>query len=61
MSRRSKGFGDCSSFVMKLVTWNVRGLGRLEKKKAIRRLFSKRRYDMIFIQESKLEAINPRL
>ena len=45
---------------MKLVTWNVRGLGRPEKKRAVRRLISKRRCDMLFIQESKLEVVNPR-
>ena len=43
---------------MKIVTWNVRGLGRPEKKRAVRRLLSKRRCDLAFIQKSKLEAIN---
>ena len=46
---------------MKIVTWNVRGLGRPKKKRAVRRLFSQRKCDMIFIQESKLEAVDSRL
>ena len=46
---------------MKLMTWNVRGLGRSEKKRAVRRLISKRRCDILFIQESKIEVVTPRL
>ena len=52
---------DLVFFCMKIVTWNVRGLDRPEKKKAVRRLFSQRKCDMIFIQESKLEAVDSRL
>ena len=48
-------------FLMKIATWNVIGLGRSEKKRAVRRLISKRRCDMVFIQESKLEVVNPRI
>ena len=44
---------------MILVTWNVRGLGRSEKKRAVRRLIAKER-NMIFIQESKLHEVNSR-
>ena len=43
------------------MTWNVKGLERFEKNRAVRRLILKRRCDMLFIQELKLEVVNPRL
>ena len=45
---------------MKLISWNVRGLGRSEKKRAVKRLFSKEKCNMIFIQETKLTDVNLR-
>ena len=46
---------------MKIAMWNVRGLGKSEKKRVVRRLLSKRRCDMVFIQESKLEVVNSKI
>ena len=43
------------------MTWNVKGLGRSKKKRVVKRLITERRCDMLFIQESKLKAVNPRL
>ena len=45
---------------MKLITWNIRDLGRNEKKRAVKRLFSKEKCNMIFIQETKLIDVNSR-
>ena len=45
---------------MKLISWNVRGLGRSEKKRAMKRLFSKEKCNMIFTQETKLTDVNLR-
>ncbi|XVF78437.1 hypothetical protein PTKIN_Ptkin14bG0133000 [Pterospermum kingtungense] len=46
---------------MKIVTWNVRGVGSLEKKRAVRRLLSRGKVDMLLLQESKLKEVTPRL
>ena len=39
---------------MKIISWNIRGLGRSEKKRAVRRLCLKEKLSMALIQESKL-------
>ncbi|XVF65903.1 hypothetical protein PTKIN_Ptkin09bG0288100 [Pterospermum kingtungense] len=46
---------------MKLVTWNIRGLGRREKQRAVKRLLAKGRFDLVFLQETKLNKHNARL
>ncbi|KAK8626144.1 hypothetical protein V6N13_133796 [Hibiscus sabdariffa] len=42
----------------KLLTWNIRGLGRLEKCRAVRRRVQKEKANVLFIQETKAENIN---
>ncbi|GMJ02901.1 hypothetical protein HRI_003959300 [Hibiscus trionum] len=37
-------------------SWNVRGLGRAEKRRAVKRLISKIKASLIFIQETMLES-----
>ena len=45
----------------KLISWNVRGLGRGEKRAAVKRMGTESKPGMLFIQESKLEIINDSL
>ncbi|GMJ16046.1 hypothetical protein HRI_005273800 [Hibiscus trionum] len=45
---------------LSLITWNVRGLRRKEKKKAIRDLSRRYKTKMIFVQETKMETIQRR-
>lgn len=45
-------------FFMKILGWNVRGLGLREKRGAIRRLIRKNMIDVLFIQESKREELS---
>ncbi|GMI98534.1 hypothetical protein HRI_003522700 [Hibiscus trionum] len=43
------------------LSWNIRGLGRLEKKAAIRKLLLKTKPKLVFLQESKLSSIDRRI
>ncbi|GMP67759.1 hypothetical protein CsSME_00027640 [Camellia sinensis var. sinensis] len=45
---------------MKLVSWNVRGLGKLEKKGRIRKLIYERKTDVVLLQETKKVSIAER-
>ena len=42
---------------MKLISYNIRGLGGLAKKKEIQRLIQIHKLDVICIQETKMEII----
>ena len=42
---------------MKMITWNIRGLGRGEKKRALKDMIVKELPDLMFIQESKLSSV----
>ncbi|KAL4366199.1 hypothetical protein GQ457_05G012670 [Hibiscus cannabinus] len=46
---------------LKLVSWNVRGLGRAEKVRAVRKLVWRSKATVLFLQESKLSTIKPGL
>ncbi|XVF49156.1 hypothetical protein PTKIN_Ptkin03bG0245900 [Pterospermum kingtungense] len=46
---------------MKIVSWNIRGLGCAEKRRAVRRLFSNEKFDAFLIQESKIKKVSHRL
>ncbi|XVE81889.1 hypothetical protein DITRI_Ditri15bG0102300 [Diplodiscus trichospermus] len=46
---------------MKIGTWNIRGLGRGEKKRAVKKLVSKGKLNMLFLQETKLKNTSVRL
>ncbi|XVF49610.1 hypothetical protein PTKIN_Ptkin04bG0027000 [Pterospermum kingtungense] len=46
---------------MKIASWNIRGIGRAEKRRAVRRLLVNNKFDMFFIQESKLKEMNHRV
>ena len=39
---------------MKILFWNVRGLGKAEKRRMVRRLVKAKNVDMLLIQESKM-------
>ena len=39
---------------MKILTWNVRGLGRREKRRTVRLMVARNQVDMLLLQESKL-------
>jgi exonuclease III len=43
---------------MKIISFNIRGLGAAEKKKEVRRLVSERKPSVLCIQESKLEVVD---
>ncbi|XVF70808.1 hypothetical protein PTKIN_Ptkin11bG0191400 [Pterospermum kingtungense] len=55
------GFRYARNRMQLIATWNIRGLGCLEKRRAVRRLFSKGKLDAIFIQESKIKEVRQRL
>ncbi|XVF10646.1 hypothetical protein REPUB_Repub07fG0200300 [Reevesia pubescens] len=46
---------------MKLITWNIRGLGRREKRRAVRNVVISIKPDMIFLQETKREEVDRRI
>lgn len=46
---------------MKIVSWNVRGLGGVKKRRKVLECMSKFRPDMIVLQETKKEVMNDRL
>ncbi|GMI69796.1 hypothetical protein HRI_000648900 [Hibiscus trionum] len=41
------------------LTWNIRGLGKVEKVRAIQQLVNASKARVVFIQESKLETLKP--
>ncbi|XVF23444.1 hypothetical protein REPUB_Repub13aG0039200 [Reevesia pubescens] len=52
---------SCFFDFTKIVTWNVRGLGMREKRRAVHRFVTKNDLDFLFLQESKLSEVNHRL
>ncbi|GLT29065.1 hypothetical protein SLA2020_039530 [Shorea laevis] len=46
---------------MKLISFNVRGLGSVLKRKEIRKLVREERPDFLFLEESKLERVDDEL
>lgn len=40
--------------VMIIVSWNVRGLGRLEKRLAVRKMVRRHKADLLLLQETKI-------
>jgi exonuclease III len=44
--------------VMKIISWNVRGLGGFEKKREVSRLVREKNPFILCLQESKLSAVN---
>ncbi|KAL7175974.1 hypothetical protein ACSBR2_029531 [Camellia fascicularis] len=47
-------------FVMKMLSWNIRGLGRSEKRSRIKSVVKHRQIDIILIQETKRSNIQVR-
>lgn len=47
--------------VMKIVTFNVRGLGGRVKKRELKKLVKREKLDMLCVQETKLENITQRI
>lgn len=45
---------------MKLLTWNVRGLGRIEKCRAVKKLLNSLKPVVVMLQELKLKKVNSR-
>jgi len=52
------GGGVVRVVVMKIISFNIRGLGATEKRTEIRRLVSERKSTVLCIQESKLEVVD---
>ncbi|XVE88826.1 hypothetical protein DITRI_Ditri19aG0099700 [Diplodiscus trichospermus] len=46
---------------MKTISWNVHGLGRREKQRAVRKLLAKGKFQFIFLQETKISDSRARL
>ena len=46
---------------MKLLSWNVRGLGRTGKCRKIKQVLKERKIDMALLQETKKEVVNSKL
>ncbi|XVF67225.1 hypothetical protein PTKIN_Ptkin10aG0103200 [Pterospermum kingtungense] len=46
---------------LRIASWNIRGIGGAEKRRAVRRLLVNKKFDMFFIQESKLKEMNHRV
>jgi len=44
----------CRVCVMKIVTWNVRGLGGFEKRREVRSLVEEKKLTVVCVQETKL-------
>ncbi|GMI83371.1 hypothetical protein HRI_002006400 [Hibiscus trionum] len=44
-----------------LLSWNIRGLGKFEKKATVRNLVKKTRAKILFLQESKLQEVNGKI
>lgn len=42
---------------MRILSWNIRGLGHRVKKRFLIKIIKDRRLDIMFIQESKLEQV----
>jgi hypothetical protein len=42
--------------VMKIISWNIRGLGRFEKRKEVRKLVGEKNPFIVCLQETKLQA-----
>jgi exonuclease III len=46
---------------MKVVSWNVRGLGRVEKRKEVRNLVREKHPHIVCLQETKLQVCDDSL
>jgi len=44
--------------LMKIITWNVRGLGSFDKRKEVRKLVGEKRPSIVCIQETKLAKVD---
>ena len=44
----------CCARLMIIVSWNIRGLGKLEKRPAVRKLVKKYKVDLLLLQETKI-------
>ncbi|XP_028119165.1 uncharacterized protein LOC114316678 [Camellia sinensis] len=50
---------ECSiCFLMKLLSWNIRGLGKAEKQGRIKKLLKDRHIDVVFFQETKKAVVS---
>lgn len=43
---------------MQIISWNIRGLGSSIKKRFLYKLIKKRKPDVVFVQETKLENLD---
>jgi len=48
-------------FVMKLISWNVQGLGSVEKRREVRKLVEEKKPLILCLQETKLAVCNDKL
>ena len=53
------GLVGCSfNCLMKILSWNIRGMGSLVKKRFVKKVIYQRKPDFVMIQESKLERVD---
>ncbi|KAK8578855.1 hypothetical protein V6N13_142141 [Hibiscus sabdariffa] len=48
-------------YTLKLLSWNIRGIGKVEKHRAIKKLVVSNDVEILFIQDSKLETVDVKL
>lgn len=58
LSSCSRCLGAEKCYLIKLLSWNVRGLGRPKKRRKIKQVFCARRVDMVLLQETKRSTID---
>lgn len=46
---------------MKIQSWNVRGIGRPEKMRKVKKILAERRVDIVLLQETKKSEVNSEL
>ncbi|XP_028066189.1 uncharacterized protein LOC114269125 [Camellia sinensis] len=46
---------------MKIISWNIRGLGKREKRRGVKNLFSQHKVDFLLLQETKVATITNHL
>ncbi|KAK8533942.1 hypothetical protein V6N13_028381 [Hibiscus sabdariffa] len=48
-------------YTLNLLSWNIRGIGKVEKHRAIKKLVVSNDVEILFVQESKLETVDVKL
>lgn len=55
---KHEGWYGCTISLMKIMAWNVRGLGRQERRCRVRNVIKERRVDVMLIQKTKRSSVD---